>query len=121
MATGKKAMLEITKMKMTPALSAEHQRKWDQSQWECKLDDPERNYDPSREHLNFEIRKGAVVAPVDKSVCIKEKVDARIAEWKAERLEATGIEPKVRSTQHLSVCLVMGGNSERMNEIAFGN
>ena len=121
MGKGKKAMLEVSKMKMTPALSAEHQRKWDQSQWECKLDDPERNYDPSREHLNFEIRKGVVVAPVDKSVCIKEKVDARIAEWKAERLEATGIEPKVRSTQHLSVCLVMGGNSERMNEIAFGN
>lgn len=121
MATGKKAMLEITKMKMTPALSAEHQRKWDQSQWECKLDDPERNYDPSREHLNFEIRKGAVVAPVDKSVCIKEKVDARIAEWKSERLAATGMEPKVRSTQHLSVCIVMGGNSERMNELAFGN
>ncbi len=121
MATGKKAMLEITKMKMTPALSAEHQRKWDQSQWECKLDDPERNYDPSREHLNFEIRKGGVIAPVDKYVCIKEKVDARIAEWKAERLAVTGVEPKVRSTQHLSVCLVMGGNSERMNELAFGN
>lgn len=121
MATGKKAMLEITKMKMTPALSAEHQRKWDQSQWECKLDDPERNYDPSREHLNFEIRKGAVVAPVDKTVCIKEKVDARIAEWKSERLAATGVEQKVRSTQHLSVCIVMGGNSERMNELAFGN
>ena len=121
MATGKKAMLEITKMKMTPALSAEHQRKWDESRWECKMDDPERNYDKSRAHLNFEVRKGAVIAPVDKSVCIKEKVDARIAEWKAERLAETGVEPKVRSTQHLSVCLVMGGNSERMNELAFGN
>ena len=121
MATGKKAMLEITKMKMTPALSAEHQRKWDESRWECKMDDPERNYDKSRAHLNFEVRKGAVIAPVDKSVCIKEKVDARIAEWKAERLAETGVEPKVRSTQHHSVCLVMGGNSERMNELAFGN
>lgn len=121
MGKGKKAMLEITKMKMTPALSAEHQRKWDESRWECKMDDPERNYDKSRAHLNFEVRKGAVIAPVDKSVCIKEKVDARIAEWKAERLAETGVEPKVRSTQHLSVCLVMGGNSERMNELAFGN
>ena len=121
MGKGKKAMLEITKIKMTPALSAEHQRKWDESRWECKMDDPERNYDKSRAHLNFEVRKGAVIAPVDKSVCIKEKVDARIAEWKAERLEETGVEPKVRSTQHLSVCLVMGGNSERMNELAFGN
>ena len=114
-------MLEVSKMKMTPALSAEHQRKWDESRWECKLDDPERNYDKSRAHLNFEVRKGGVIAPVDQSVCIKEKVDARIAEWKAERLAATGKEPIVRSTQHLSVSLVIGGNSERMNELAFGN
>ena len=96
-------------------------RKWDESRWECKLDDPERNYDKSRAHLNFEVRKGGVIAPVDQSVCIKEKVDARIAEWKAERLAATGKEPIVRSTQHLSVSLVIGGNSERMNELAFGN
>lgn len=53
-------MLEISKMKMTPALSAEHQRKWDESRWECKLDDPERNYDKSRAHLNFEVRKEGV-------------------------------------------------------------
>ena len=121
MGKGKKAMLEVSKMKMTPGLSAEHQRKWDESRWECKLDDPERNYDKSRAHLNFEVRKGGVIAPVDQSVCIKEKVDARIAEWKAERLAATGKEPIVRSTQHLSVSLVIGGNSERMNELAFGN
>ena len=121
MTSGKKAMFEVSKMKMTPALSAEHQRKWDESLWECKLDDPERNYDKSRAHLNFEVRKGGVIAPVDQSVCIKEKVDARIAEWKAERLAATGKEPIVRSTQHLSVSLVIGGNSERMNELAFGN
>ena len=86
MTTGKKAMLEVSKMKMPPALSAEHQRKWDESRWECKLDAPERNYDKSRAHLNFEVRKGGVIAPVDQSVCIKEKVDARIAEWKAESL-----------------------------------
>ena len=121
MGKGKKAMLEVSKMKMTPALSAEHQRKWDESRWECKLDDPERNYDKSRAHLNFEVCKGGVIAPVDQSVCIKEKVDERIAEWKAERLAATGKEPIVRSTQHLSVSLVIGGNSERMNELAFGN
>lgn len=121
MGKGKKAMLEVSKMKMTPALGAEHQRKWDESRWECKLDDPERNYDKSRAHLNFEVRIGGVIAPVDQLVCIKEKVDARIAEWKAERIAATGKEPIVRSTQHLSVSLVIGGNSERMNELALGN
>ena len=121
MTVSKKAMLEVCKMKMTPALSAEHQRKWDESRWECKLDDPERNYDKSRVHLNFEVRKGSVIAPVDKSVCIKDKVDARITQWKAERLAETGVEPIDRSTQHKSVCIIMGGNRERMNELAFGN
>ena len=121
MGKGKKAMLEVSKMKMTPALSAEHQRKWDESPGEWKMDDQERNYDKSRAHLNFEVCKGAVIAPVDKSVCIKEKVDACIAEWKAERLAATGKEPIVRSTQHLSVSLVIGGNCERLNELGLGN
>lgn len=114
-------MLEVCKMTMTPSLSAEHQRKWDESRWECKLDDPERNYDHSRAHLNFEIRKGGKIASIDQTVCIKEKVDVRIAEWKAERLAETGAEPTVRCTQHKSVCLILGGNRERMNELAFGN
>lgn len=75
----------------------------------------------SRAHLNFEIRKGGKIASIDQTVCIKEKVDVRIAEWKAERLAETGAEPTVRCTQHKSVCLILGGNRERMNELAFGN
>ena len=58
---------------------------------------------------------------MDQSVCIKDKVDERIAQWKAEQLAQTGVEPTVRSTQHKSVCIIMGGNRERMNELAFGN
>ena len=41
-------------------------------------------------HTLLMVRKGGVIAPVDQSICIKEKVDARIAEWKTERLAATG-------------------------------
>ena len=37
MGKGKKAMLEVSKMKMTPALSAEHQRKWDESHGNVNL------------------------------------------------------------------------------------
>lgn len=121
MAESKKGMFEVSKIVMTAALSAEHQRKWDESKWECKLDDPERNYDKSRVHLNFEVRKGAVVTSVDKTVCIKEKVDKRIAEWMDEQTAIRGKPPILRSTQHRSVNLIMGGNRERMNELAFGN
>lgn len=121
MAEGVKGMFEVSKIAMTAALSAEHQRKWDESKWECKLDDPERNYDKSRVHLNFEVRKGAVVASVDKTVCIKEKVDKRIAEWMEEQAAIRGKPPILRSTQHRSVNLIIGGNRDRMNELAFGN
>lgn len=117
---GKKAMLEVSKKPMTSALSAEHQRKWDKTQWENKLKDPERNYDKSRAHLNFEIRKGGKIASIDQKVDITDKVNKRIEEWKAVRLAATGKLPILRSTQHKSVSLILGGNRERMNELAFG-
>ena len=40
MGKGKKAMLEVSKMKMTPALSAEHQRKWDEPDGSVNLMTP---------------------------------------------------------------------------------
>ena len=40
MGKGKKAMLEVSKMKMTPALSAEHQREWDEPDGSVNLMTP---------------------------------------------------------------------------------
>ena len=118
----KKQMLEIDKKNpMTAALSDEHQRRWDDKRWETKLNDPERNYDKSRVSLNFEVRKDRNIAPIDLTKRINEKVDERIFGWKSERLDATGKEPIVRSCQHKSVNIIMGGNRERMLELAFGN
>lgn len=75
------------------------------------------NYDPTREHLNFEIVNGGKIRPMDKSRSIPERM--------AENLNRRGIkdpneglvEPKYRTV----VNIIFGGSRERMQELAFGN
>lgn len=75
------------------------------------------NYDPTREHLNFEVTRGGKVQPIDKSKSIPQLM--------AENLAARGIkdpnegleEPRFRTV----VNIIMGGSRERMHEIAFGD
>lgn len=95
--------------------SDEQQRRWGDKAWAEAL--RRGNHDRTREHLNFEIVKGGVVQPVDKS--------KRITERMAEVLTARGIkdpneglnEPKYRTC----VNIIFGGSRERMRELAFGD
>lgn len=66
---------------ITSAQSDEHQRNWDEAQWEHAA--AEGNYDRSREGLNFEIHDGRE-QPVDRS----ENLPARMARC----LAAAGIQ-----------------------------
>lgn len=98
---------------ITTAQSNEHQRRWTDKGWERAVSIG--NYDPTREHLNFEIKAGKV-CQVDKSKSIPERMD--------ESLSARGIkdpnsgleEPRFRTV----VNFIFGGSRERMQEIAFG-
>ncbi len=98
----------------TTAQSDEHQRKWTDRKWEQAA--TVGNYDPTRAHLNFEIRDGKV-CPVDKTRSIPERM--------AENLATRGIkdpneglkEPHFRTV----VNFIFGGSRERMHEIAFGD
>lgn len=99
----------------TTAQSDEHQRRWSERGWEHALANG--NYDPTREHLNFEIVKGGKVQPIDKSRSIPEKI--------REILHARGIvdpneglkEPKYRTVANF----IFGGSRERMHELAYGD
>ena len=79
------------------------------------------NYDPSREHLNFEIGKGGVVKEVDKTKSIPQRIK--------ENLEARGIkDPNIplinqgRNPYYRTVAnFILGGNREVMRNLAFGN
>ena len=73
------------------------------------------NFDPSREHLNFEVKDGNIV-PVDKKTSIPKRI--------AQSLAARGIInpnaglkiPKYRT--HADI--ILGGSREQMRKLAFG-
>lgn len=79
------------------------------------------NYDPSREHLNFEIGKGGMVMEVNKSKTInqriKENLDSRGIVNPNKKLIDQGLDPKYRTVANF----ILGGNREVMRNLAFGN
>ena len=99
---------------VSAAISDEHQRNWDDDLFERKVKDPDHNYDRSRLHLNFQVGRGGVISPIDKSRRINDKVDEIIA---------TRLKPKARVTvsSNRAVLGVFNGNRERMRQMAFGN
>ncbi|MCF2611143.1 plasmid recombination protein [Prevotella copri] len=79
------------------------------------------NYDPSREHLNFEIGRGGVVKEVDKSKSIHQRIEENL---KARGIKdpnipliTQGLDPKYRTVANF----ILGGNREVMRNLAFGN
>ena len=75
------------------------------------------NYDPTREHLNFEVVKGGIVKNIDKSKSIPTRI--------RENLKARGIldpnigldKPRYRTVANF----ILGGSRGQMHRLAFGN
>lgn len=65
MGTSSKQVLDIKVTKGLASVGNEELRDWTEKGWNQAM--REGNYDRSREHLNFEIRPGGIVAPIDKS------------------------------------------------------
>lgn len=57
--------MDIKVTKGLASVGNEELRDWTEKGWNQAM--REGNYDRSREHLNFEIRQGGIVAPIDKS------------------------------------------------------
>lgn len=95
--------------------SDEHQRRWSEQAWEHAL--KKGSYDRSREHLNFEIIRGGVIRPVDKSIRITERMSNVLKERGIKDPNEGLAEPKYRTC----VNIILGGSRERMNEMAFGD
>lgn len=102
---------------MSVGQSNEHLRKYAEGAYKNGLSN---NFDPTREHLNFEVRKGGVVAPVDKSrsipLRIHENLAARGITDPNEELVRQGQEPKFRTV----VNIIFQGSTEPMRRLAFG-
>ena len=99
---------------MTMNESNEHQRKWNDHTKQVQMG--RREYDPTRDHLNFEIAKGGKIQPIDKSKSIPQRMK--------ERLEALGLkdpnEGKEKPTRNTLAKIIFQGNHDRMVELAFG-
>lgn len=104
---------------ITSNQSNEHQRRWSERSWNVAIKGG--NYDRTRERLNFEIAKGDVVQPIDKTKSIpqriKETLAARGIVDPNEELKRKGKEPNRRTV----VNIIFGGSREQMHRLAFGN
>ena len=116
MANDIKQVLDIRPGKgMSVGQSDEHQRNWTEKGWEWAT--KHGNYDRNREHLNFEIVKGGIIQPVNKSRTITGRMADNLRERGITDPNAKLCEPQYRTVANI----IFGGSRERMHEIAFGN
>ena len=100
---------------ITTAESNEYQRRWKDERWNRA--EKEGNYDRTRDHLNFEVGKGGIIRPIDKTHSVGEKIAARLAQCGI-------VDPNIgRKTPNIRVCakFIFGGSRVRMHELAFGD
>ena len=73
-------------------------------------------FDPTREHLDFEVKKGKVV-PLDKKISIGKRI--------RENLQARGIKDPNEGaeipTRRVLASFIIGGSQEQMRKLAFGD
>ena len=102
---------------MTVSQSNEHLRVASNGAYVSRLSN---NFDPTREHLNFEVLGGRVL-PVDKELSIPKRIEWIL--WKRgikdpnKELVKRGKEPNRRTVANI----ILGGSREQMRSLAFGN
>ena len=110
-----KQVLDVQVSKgITTAQSNEHLRNRSEKAAEYAM--KKGNYDPTREHLNFEIVNGGKVRPVDKSRSIPERMADNLRQRGIKDPNEGLLEPKYRTV----VNIILGGSRELMRQLAFG-
>lgn len=99
---------------ITVAQSNEHLRNFSKEAYKRKLSYA---FDPTREHLNFEVRKGGVIAPVDKQLSIPKRIKDNLAARKITDPNIGLPEPKYRTVANF----ILGGSRDQMHRLAFGS
>ena len=100
---------------ITTAESNEFQRRWKDERWDRA--GKEGNYDRTRDHLNFEVAKGGIIRPIDKSRSVGEKITARLASCGITNPNLGRKVPNIR----IAAKFIFGGSREKMHELAFGS
>ena len=115
MGTSSKQVMDIKVTKGLASVGNEELRDWTEKGWNQAM--REGNYDRSREHLNFEIRPGGMVAPIYKSRPLTRRMAENLASRGIKDPNEGQVEPRFRTV----VNFIFGGSTERMRELAFGN
>ena len=99
---------------MTVSQSNEHLRVAFRGAYLAKLSG---NFDPTREHLNFEVQKGGVITPLDKKNSIPKRIK--------ETLKKRGIvDPNkgMKNPFYRTVAnIILGGSRDQMHRLAYGS
>lgn len=103
---------------MTTSQSNEHLRNAGQGE---RLKKWSGNYDPTREHLNFEIRHGCKISEVDKGTSIPQRIRDILKQRGIIdpnlKFRRKGEKPKIRTVANI----ILGGSRDQMHRLAFGS
>ena len=75
------------------------------------------NYDSTREHLNFEIKKGGVICEVDKKTSVPKRIRMLLEERKIWDPNRGRDPPFFRTVANI----ILGGSRDQMHRLAFGD
>lgn len=117
---GAQASLDMRPLKaMDAARSNENERRnWNEEKYDQKVDwngNPA-YYDKYRRHLNFEIVKGKILPQCSQTIPLYQRIDNRLKE-----LGFNAYKNGASNAPNICMDFVIGGNRQRMRELAFGN
>lgn len=116
---GQKASLHMQPLKgMDAALTDENERRDKNKEWFDRAQDSKGNtyhYDWWRRNLNFEIVKGKIVPQLSQSIPLHERLKKRLTE-----LGSKPYKPGATNAPNVVMDFVIGGDHDRMIEMAFG-
>lgn len=101
---------------MTIAQSNEHLRVGEGKAWKSKIAG---TYDPTREHLNFEVCRGGVIRQVDKDTSVTKRI-REIYKDRGIKDPNIGLSANDPRRRRSVADIILQGSRERMRELAYG-
>lgn len=102
---------------MSRGQSNEHLRNFTKNAFEEKRT---HNFDPTREHLNFEVMPGGVIAPVHSHLPIDVRISQNLAE-RGIKDPNQGMEEDDPKRQNSVIDIIFQGSRDQMRKLAFGD
>lgn len=103
---------------MTTSQSNEHLRVASNGAYISRLSN---NFDPTREHLNFEIKSGGIISPVDKAVSIPRRIKNILNSREITDPNQKSMEKGGKPNRRTVANIILGGSRDQMHRLAYGD